>query len=179
VNEDLVVAVTGQRALHDVAAARAGAAAARDAILSAFPQRRVVLLSALAEGADRVALEPWLPSASVTLVALLPLPRAAYETEFDTEHSREEFARLLGRAHEVRVVSQHGAREAAYAALATRIVSIADVIVAVWDGELPRGECGTGRLVEQARQRRLPLAWVRVGPAASRDIPVSLENFPR
>lgn len=175
---DLVVAVTGHRALPDIDAARAGAAAARDAILAAFPHRRIVLVSALAEGADRVALEPWLPSVSVTLVALLPLPRAAYETDFATEQSREDFARLLGRAQEVRVVSEAGARVAAYAALGARIVSIADVVVAIWDGEPPRGDGGTGDVVARARERRLPLAWVRVGPAA-RDIPVSLENFPQ
>ncbi len=177
-NDDLVVAVTGHRNLSDPDAARAGAAAARDAILGAFPGRPVVLVSALAEGADRVALEPWLRSASVTLVALLPLPRTAYETDFATEQSREDFGRLLERAQEVRVVSERGAREAAYAALAARLVTIADAIVAIWDGEPPRGPGGTGRIVALARERRLPLAWVRVGAAAAGSRAVSLENFP-
>jgi hypothetical protein len=117
-------------------------------------------------------------SASVALVALLPLPRAAYEADFGTEESLEDFARLLGRAQEVRVVSASGTREAAYAALATRIVTIADVLVAIWDGEPPRGPGGTGEIVARARQRRVPLAWVRVGPAPAGHGHLTLENFP-
>jgi hypothetical protein len=174
---ELVVAVTGHRALDRTDALCDAAGRARAAILAAFPNRRVVLLSALAEGAGRIALEPWFASPTTPLVALLPKPRAAYEAELESEQAREDFSRLIDRAQEVRVVAPDARGDDASATIGSALVSLADVLVAVWDGQPARGPGGTGAVVAHARDRRLPLAWVRVDPAAPRP-DVMLERFP-
>lgn len=35
--------------------------------------------------------------------------------------------------------------------------------IAVWDGQEAQGQGGTAAIVAQARQRGLPLAWIRAG----------------
>src|SRR3954451_24587248 len=61
------------------------------------PSTRIVVLSGLAEGADhlvaRVALE-----LQLELVAVLPMPRTAYEDDFPDAASRAVLADLLGKA---------------------------------------------------------------------------------
>ena len=38
-----------------------------------------------------------------------------------------------------------------------------DVLIALWDGQISQGQGGTGEIVAIARQKGLPLAWVKCG----------------
>lgn len=167
---DLFVAVTGHRAVADSGAVMAAAAHARRQILDGYPQRHVVVLSALAEGADRLLLGPWLDDPGVELVALLPLPRAEYVSDFDTADSRAEFDRLMARAAHVIELPGHREDGAAYEAVGRALVAACDVLVALWDGEPPRGPGGTGAVVAESRKHRRPLAWIRVNRAVPGDV---------
>src|SRR5579859_7415606 len=60
-----------------------------------MPEIRIV--SALAEGADRVVADAGL-EAGFTLHTILPFPLHVYETDFQTADSNREFHRLLSRA---------------------------------------------------------------------------------
>src|SRR5262245_45324555 len=61
-----------------------------------YPSTALVLLSALAEGADRLAARVAL-DLGYRLVAPLPFPKEEYLKDFETAKSREEFENLLHR----------------------------------------------------------------------------------
>ncbi len=166
------VAVVGHRILSDVARVRDGIHLALDRIAAAFPGRPLVMLSALAEGADRLAAEEAVRR-GWRLVAPLPMPREVYLRDFTTPASLQEFARLLGQAAEVIELPPARDRSSAFEGLAAWLLDRAEAVLAVWDGTPPQGRGGTGAAVAAARARGLPLAWVRAG---NRD---PLTNAPR
>ncbi len=159
----LTIGVTGHRILAEQEKIAAGVDAALERIVARYPDRRLVALSALAEGADRLVVERILRRSGAGLRALLPLPRAQYLADFGTERSRREFLDLLARAEEVVELSPGATREASYEAVGIQVVDQCDVLIAIWDGEDAQGQGGTGAIVERARARGVPLAWVRAG----------------
>src|SRR5512139_115829 len=95
----LIVGVTGHRDLHaehvPVLAAALAAEFAR--LREQYPHSSLVLLSPLAEGADRVAARVALEQ-GVRLIVPLPLPLDLYQDDFESADSRAEFGRLLEQA---------------------------------------------------------------------------------
>ncbi len=67
--------------------------------------------------------------------------------------------------------------EQAYLELGRYLVTHADLLIAVWDGLPARGPGGTSDVVQMARQRQLPLAWINAQEAGLS--PVVYENFER
>jgi hypothetical protein len=123
-----------------------------------FPISPMTLLSALAEGADRlvahVALE-----LGAHLVAPLPMPRELYEEDFDTSASRLEFDTLLRKAVDwfdlplvpgatLESIKVPGAsRDLQYEQSGAYIVRRSHLLVALWDGEDRDLVGGTSRIV--------------------------------
>src|SRR5215472_6259161 len=111
----LVIGVTGHRDLQpQVHAAIAGQV--REVLLhfkTAYPNTPLMLLSPLAEGADRLVAEVALESAiGARLMAPLPMTREIYQRDFKTADSRAEFARLLDAAAQVlEMPTPHGVGE--------------------------------------------------------------------
>jgi len=126
------------------------------------------IVSALAEGADRLVAREVLNDPDAVLEVALPLPRADYVQDFTTAQSREEFKSLLDQARVIAMMPPSESREAAYAAAGRYIVDRVDVLVALWDGEPSRGVGGTGEIVAEARDRRLPLFCIR--PSADYEV---------
>ncbi len=130
-----------------------------------LPERRLV--SALAEGADRLAVEALPPG--WRLVALLPMPRTEYEADFlglgeGTSASRDAFRAALAGADSV-IELPYAAdqeRSAHYAALAAALVRRIDLLLAVWDGEAAAGPGGTAAVVSEAAS--LGVGVVHVDP---------------
>lgn len=97
----LVVAVTGHRDLKptEVPAIQARVRTCLIGLRNDYPGRLVAVMSALADGADRLvaqlALELRMP-----LTVVLPMPRALYAADFDPD-SLAEFERLCGAAADV------------------------------------------------------------------------------
>lgn len=154
----LRVGVTGHRWQEEPAGLRARL----ERVMALLGQGRAVrLVSALAEGADRLVAELALAQGA-ELVALLPFPRDSYESDFASRWSRQRFRELLDRATEVVEMSPAPAeRSAGYAAAGRAVLDRSDVLVAVWDGRPARGVGGTAGVVSEARDRGIPVVWVR------------------
>ena len=123
---------------------------------------RLEVLSALAEGADRLVVREALALPGTTLIAVLPFTADDYGRDFKTEESRSEFAELLARARAVEVMPPTSTRDAGYEAQGRWIADHSDVLLVVWDGGPSRGQGGTAEIVAYAADRGTPILWVRV-----------------
>ena len=151
----LVIAVTGHRnllsaELDDIRTR------VRDLLIDLarrYPERRLSVISPLAEGADRLVAEEAL-ALNVDLVVLLPMPAAIYVQDFDTRESRIGFDSLCKRAKEVitlplargstvEYIAEPGqARDRQYAQLGVFLCAHCHVLLALWDGK-PSSKLGS------------------------------------
>ncbi len=161
-----VIGVTGHR-LNVLTAERAGQLGGEiAAVLTGIAGARaaeMILVSSLAEGADRIAADAAL-SAGMILHALLPFARDAYGQDFAGAESQRDYARLLSRAAKIterpvaRGTADMDAR--AYEACGAEMVGLCDLLIAVWDGKDGRGIGGTRDVIEMALQARKPVIWI-------------------
>jgi hypothetical protein len=163
---DLRIGVTGHRVLAEPDRVQAGIDAALTRIETGHPGRALVVISPLAEGADRLAASAVLRRPDARLEAVLPLPKFDFLNDFGSAASKEEFLRLLARADKVIELRARPSRDEAYAAANDRLLSEIDVLLAVWDGRGGQGNGGTAQVVAQARERGMPVAWVHAGNRA-------------
>jgi hypothetical protein len=139
---------------------------------SDYPATPLILVSALAEGADRLAADVAL-HAGVRLVVPLPMPIELYETDFDhtseletpqgpvalTKTSREEFRALLekadpwfelklahGNTYEA-IAAQGPARDRQYELVGKYIAQQSQILIALWDGVESHRMGGTASVV--------------------------------
>jgi hypothetical protein len=151
-----------------------------------FSSTPLVAVSALAEGADRLAARVAL-DAGMRLIVPLPMPRALYEADFTTSSSLDEFSALLARAEqwfelplvegndEARIREPGVARDRQYAALGAYIVEHSQILLALWDGVPSKQLGGTAQTVafklqgggEYMSDHRSPLSPVDTGPVYS------------
>ena len=129
------------------------------------------LVSALAEGADRLAIDA--APADWPLIVVLPMPRDLYRTDFlpagqTTSASSEAFDLYLAKATEVvelpapcpERAAEQAWRDERYAALGHALVNGLECLVAVWDGRPPKGPGGTAAVVAEALERGLAVIWI-------------------
>jgi nucleoside 2-deoxyribosyltransferase len=137
---------------------------------------RLVLKAVLAPGDDRVVLETVLADLDARLEVALPMDAEEYAEDFKTEESKEEFRCFLARARSIDTwqAPEGLEREEAYERAGRYVVDRCDAIIAVWDGEKSRGRGGTAEIVGYAQEKGVPIAWVHTagGPAVS----YALEN---
>lgn len=122
---------------------------------------RLQVLSALAEGADRLAARALLEEPGSALIAVLPFEKEDYATDFETAESRAEFYDLLEIAQKVEVVGPTPSRVEGYERAGRLIVDTSDVMLAMWDGGPSRGRGGTAEVIEYARATNVPVFWIR------------------
>lgn len=156
------IGVTGHRFLADLDRIHAGLQEAFRVIQHGWPRQRLVVLSALAEGADRLVAE-WGFQHDARLLAALPFSVDEYQKDFATPESRAAFRRLLDQADEVITMPPAPERNAAYAAVGYYVLDHCDVLLALWDGQEAQGQGGTAQIVAEARSRGKPLIIVRAG----------------
>jgi hypothetical protein len=140
-----VIGVTGHR---DLPADVAPLERAVREILTEFgarhPWSKIVVLSSLAEGADRLVARLAL-ELGISLVVPMPLEQSDYESDFKTADSLREFRALLQRADAAFVVppaaevstgghASRDARSRAYANCGAFLVRKSIEIIALWDG---------------------------------------------
>jgi hypothetical protein len=159
----LRIGVTGHRVLADLDKVVAGVDDGLTLIRARFPQERVQVVTALAEGADRIVVKRARACCAATLRVVLPLPVAEYEQGLTTNASRQELASLLAEASEVVTLPPSSTTEAAFEAAGYWVLDHCDILFAIWDGLPAQASSGTGTIVAAARQRGLPLVWVRAG----------------
>ena len=110
-------------------------------------------ISSLAEGADQLFAERVL-DAGGALVAVIPC--AAYGGTFSTEAGAATYRALRARADEIIELPYPAPSEEAFWAAGRRVVSLADVLLAVWDGSPSGGLGGTADVVAFARDHDVP-----------------------
>jgi hypothetical protein len=123
------------------------------------------LVSALAEGADRIAALAAV-EAGMELGVVLPFVPSEYRKDFTDESSSTQFDELLGKASHVLVLDGDGAeRQRAYEAAGMTMLDNCDLLIAVWDGGPGRGRGGTREVIEEAARRAIPV--VVIDPAGA------------
>ncbi len=141
-------------------AAAAGDAHRRHAAAFSPQAPRLSLLSALAEGADRIAADAAL-DAGYRLEALLPFLRDDYAADFTEADSLAEYRALLGRADAVMELPGRRDEEArAYEEAGQAMLDHCTILIAVWDGGRAAGRGGTGEIIDAAARRGLPVLLV-------------------
>lgn len=157
---ELRLGVTGHRRLRRLEAIQQGIENALRMIEASYPGKALHLYSALAEGADRLAAEAVLARPAARLSVPLPLAVDEYLTDFRSARSKDAFKALLAQASQVLVMPAAPNRTQAYLNSGLYILQRCEVLLAIWDGEPPQGQGGTGEIVAEARRLGLPLAWV-------------------
>ena len=160
---ELKIGVTGHRVLAEPEKVVAGIEAALARIAQAHPGRSLTIVSALAEGADRLAMAPAAKRGGTRLIAVLPLPKYTYLGDFESAQSKDEFLRLLAGADEVIELPPQASREEAYAAAGDMVLQQADVMLAIWDGQGAQGQGGAAEVMAGARAAGKPTAWIHAG----------------
>jgi hypothetical protein len=141
----LVIAITGHRDLHpeDLGSLEAEVGKIFKDMRDAYPKTPLLLLSGLAEGADRLAVRA-ARAASVPYMAVLPMPEDLYRKDFGTSESISEFEeqwnntnrRLvlpLLEASRAEVADQGPARDLQYLRLGEFLVNYSQIMIAIWD----------------------------------------------
>jgi hypothetical protein len=160
------IGVTGHRKLADPEALRVLIGEAVRRLKETVPVApgaglTPVVVSALAEGADRLVAHEVLADGDARLEVALPLPAEEYAKDFKTEASKEEFRCLLAQAADPPWQAPDDLdRDVAYERAGRYVVDRCDVLIALWDGEKSRGRGGTAEIVGYAQERGVPIAWV-------------------
>ncbi|HWF97468.1 MAG TPA: hypothetical protein VG291_21165 [Xanthobacteraceae bacterium] len=204
----LVIGVTGHRDLRDEDMARLEVevanviASLRLDYLGPEGETPVIVLSALAEGADRLVARVALTQGA-RLIAPLPLPREEYRRDFEPglkPGNAAEFDELLGQAIAAPVIPfTHGnsleavrsdskKRAAQYRAVGLFIAQHCNVLIAIWDGdEANMAVGGTAEVVkftregiplEVSRSARASLDGSEIGPVVHVVAPRQKEGSP-
>ena len=159
------IGVTGHRDLPDPDALRAPIREAVSRLKEMVPIApgaglAPVVVSALAEGADRLVVEEVLADRDARLEVVLPLDTEEYAEDFKAEASKEEFRSLLARASDKWQAPDGLDRDEAYERAGRYVVDRCDAVIALWDGEKSRGRGGTAEIVGYAQEHGVPIAWV-------------------
>ncbi|MGO4550009.1 hypothetical protein AB4059_02745 [Lysobacter sp. 2RAF19] len=155
---ELIVGVTSHRDLDpaQLPQLRAQVREALAVLRERYPDLALVVVSALAEGGDRLVAEIAL-DAGARLVVPLPLPIDLYRDDFTNAQSHHDFARLLVDAETVPlklvepdldVLRNTGpARDRQYLHAGLFVANHCHVLFALWDGREEVGMGGTAQIV--------------------------------
>jgi hypothetical protein len=123
---------------------------------------KFVIVSALAEGADRIAADAAL-ARGWALIAPLPFSISRYEKDFADQASVSHFQALLKQAAKIKPAPANDANpEAGYKSVGKRVASGADIGLIVWNGEEGKGEGGTADVGAQMLDGGMPVIWIGV-----------------
>ena len=156
----LVVAVTGHRDLapEELPAIRQRVREFLSGLRDAYPIRVISVMTALAEGADRLVAEEAI-GLHMPLTVLLPMSKNLYLQDFESEASRAQFERLCAAAVDVfelpitpgntqASISEHGKNRARqYAQAGVFLCAHCHILLALWDGKESDQLGGTSQVV--------------------------------
>lgn len=153
----IVVAVTGHRDLRaeDLPVLTIAVTDQLRQISGKYPNTPCLLLTGLAEGADRLAAHCAL-QAGWQLGVVLPLSQQLYEQDFSDQGSIDDFRNLISQASWCRVISSPEiGRPECYERLGLWLYQHSHTLLAVWDGEPGKGPGGTAEVVRLFREGRI------------------------
>jgi hypothetical protein len=122
----------------------------------------LVVVSALAEGADRIVAEAGL-AIGAALEVVLPAERNFYERDFESAGSKAQYRALLNRARSVFELDNPDgtlAEKRGYEAAGLVMLAHADILIAIWDEGEAAGIGGTANIVQQAVSEGMPILVV-------------------
>jgi len=160
-NKVLTIGVTGHRNIDEKShCLRKAVGAAVDEVIGEFNPAALVVLSPLADGSDRLVAREALKRKAARLVVPLPMPQKDYETDFP--NSVRPFRALLRRASGIIQAplpkqgsawqSYSKSRDHQYAWAGAYTARHCHVLIAIWDGEPPRGIGGTAHVIRWFRK---------------------------
>jgi hypothetical protein len=186
-----VVKATVGEVLDRIKAAMVGAAEKYAECFDAadFPYE-LVIVSSLAEGADRIVAQAGLVRGFL-LDVVLPFQKDEYANDFSDKTSTDEYFDLLEHSRSVFEIEGKRTNAArAYEAAGLIMVGNVDILIAVWDGKEPAGIGGTALIVEKAIGAHVPvimlepvdaekasLLWTADNPLAPSS--TKIEDLPR
>jgi hypothetical protein len=120
----------------------------------------LTLVSALAEGADRIVAHVAVER-GFALSAVLPFVIEEYEKDFATAASRADYRELLAQSASTTILC--GGRDdelRAYEIAGETVLDCSDLVLAVWDGGPSAGRGGTTELLVRASREGLPIVHI-------------------
>jgi hypothetical protein len=132
----------------------------RDALMEKLPKwEKILAVTSLAAGGDQIFAECALATGGQLMVVI---PCEGYESTFKDPSDLASYRRLLkSSTGQVRLPFPEPSEEAYWAA-GKRIVDMADILIAVWDGQPAGGLGGTADVVKYAE--KLNKEIVRIWP---------------
>ena len=177
----LVVGVTGHRDLvaQELTGIETLVRDLLEDLARRFPERRLQVMSPLAEGADRiVALVA--EDLGIELLVPLPMPENLYSRDFESSRSWAEFSRLCHYATACTTIpltpgsteesiNDYGPeRNRQYAEAGAWVAARSDILIAIWDGKTISDLGGTGHVVKFRRDGEMPGYVPHASPTPSR-----------
>lgn len=156
----ITIGITGHRDIkaEDTPVIEASLKKVYQEISDQCPHSPIYVITALAEGADRIAAKIAL-EVGLKIIVPLPMRREIYETDFSSSESRVEFEELLSESEEwfelplmvgVReqdIIEYGDDRDHQYAFVGAYIARYSHVVVALWDGDPHEKVGGTSYVV--------------------------------
>ena len=127
------------------------------------------VMTALAEGADRIVADTILEMEDAKMEVVLPLTKEDYLTDFKTDESKNDFERLLKKDlfaitlrsknidEEYEESKREVARKRAYFNAGKYIADNCDVLIAIWNGAEAPGKGGTFEVIQYAKKINRPV----------------------
>jgi hypothetical protein len=175
VQRTYVIGVTGHRLDKlnvDDEKLQAKVIEALEALKANYPDHHFIILSPLAEGADRLVASLAMRVLKASLQVPLPLPYDLYATDFATQASIDDFQDLVGRAQmyfevpmkfgNIRALAPsqdqgvNEARNRQYALAGAYVVQRSDCLLAIYDGLAENGTGGTSQIVRWYNEGGIP-----------------------
>jgi uncharacterized phage-like protein YoqJ len=154
--EQVLIAITGHRDMLETERLKEEIDEYFEQLIARNQNKEIILLSPLAEGADRYVVEIFLEKQkkdkNLRLVVPLPFEEKQYAKEFN-KASQKEFFKLLNQADGKFQIPSMG--DPPYLELGKYLANICHVLLAVWDGTFNGKEGGTADVVAYGRNMNL------------------------
>lgn len=125
---------------------------------------QLLMVSPLADGADQYAADAALAN-GYGLQVVLPFAREQTRAEV-AEPFKQDFDRLAEASScLIELPGKPDDPLEAYVMAGRATIAHSDLLIAVWDGQVPRGRGGTGEVVELALGRGIPIVHIPIDPA--------------
>ena len=122
-----------------------------------YPELPLMVMTPLAEGADRIAAEV-AHELDIPTIVLLPMPQHLYQSDFEGRslaefHQMRELGEcielpILPDLTEADVVEQGSGRDMQYAQLGAYLAAHSHILLAIWDGKPSDAPGGTGHVIK-------------------------------
>ena len=152
----IIFGVTGHRDLReqDIEKLKDSVGGIFDEFKAKYPNTELVLISALAEGADMLVADVAI-SKGVKLFVLLPYEKEEYIKSFDNKENIEAFNTLYNKAYKILPIvaskKEHTSAEC-YEMLGHSLADKSNILLALWDGKDLGKAGGTSEVVKYQRE---------------------------